>query len=73
MDWSDYSDVFFSCLNSHSDGSEDPLMRKLWNAKFLQIWWTNKLIYILDGNFGWSIPLKNITKNLQSANCVFLN
>ncbi len=34
----DYCDVFISCL-------EDPLVRK-WSD---EIWWRNKLIYILDG------------------------
>ncbi len=29
--------------------AEDPLVKRWWNATFLQIWWRNKLIYILDG------------------------
>ncbi len=33
----------------HPFTAEDPLVSKWWNATFLQIWWRNKLIYILDG------------------------
>ncbi len=33
----------------HPFTAEDPLVSKWWNARFLQIWWRNKLIYILDG------------------------
>ncbi len=33
----------------HPFTAEDPLASKWCNAKFLQIWWRNKLIYILDG------------------------
>ncbi len=33
----------------HPFTAEDPLVRKWWNATVLQIWWRNKLIYILDG------------------------
>ncbi len=43
-------------------------MSKRWNAIFLQIWWRNKLIYILDDLrmskfqqifiFGWTVSLK---------------
>ncbi len=32
----------------HPFTADDPLMSKWWNATFLQIWWRNKLIYILD-------------------------
>ncbi len=28
--------------------AEHPLVSKWWNATFIQIWWRNKLIYILD-------------------------
>ncbi len=38
---------FISCLDSHSDGTHS--LSKWCDAKFLQIWWRNKLIYILDG------------------------
>ncbi len=53
LDWCglivDYCDVFISCLDSHSDGTHSlPLVIKLCNATFLQIWWRNKLIY-MDG------------------------
>ncbi len=51
----DNCDVFISCLDSHSDGTHS-LQRIHWWANdvmlFLQIWWRNKLIYILDG-WGW--------------------
>ncbi len=49
MDWShvDYCDVFISCLDSHSDGTHS-LQSKWCNVTSLQIWWRNKLIYILD-------------------------
>ncbi len=33
----------------HPFTAEDPLVSKWCNATFLQIWWRNKLIYILDG------------------------
>ncbi len=43
----------------HPFTAEDPLVSKWWNATFLQIWWRNKLIYILDSTispiFGWTI------------------
>ncbi len=53
----DYCDVFISCLDSHSDGTHSQQsihsLRQWCNATFLQIWWSNKLIYILDGlNYG---------------------
>ncbi len=32
----------------HPFTTEDPLVSKWCNATFLQIWWRNKLIYILD-------------------------
>ncbi len=64
-----YCNVFISCLDSHSDGTHS-LERIHWWASdaFLQIWWRNKLIYILDGLgkysqiiiiiiFWWTIPL----------------
>ncbi len=56
----------------HPFTAEHPLLRHWWNAKFLQIWWRNKLIYILNGlrgrtfvssfHFVWTIPL--ITKEI---------
>ncbi len=33
----------------HPFTAEDPLVSKWCSATFLQIWWRNKLIYILDG------------------------
>ncbi len=33
----------------HPFTAEHPLLRQWCNATFLQIWWRNKLIYILDG------------------------
>ncbi len=47
----DYCDVFISCLDSHSDGTHSLQRIHCWanDATFLQIWWRNKLIYILDG------------------------
>ncbi len=75
LDWSGllvvYCNAFISCLDSHSDGTHS-LERIHWwasDAAFLQIWWRNKLIYILDGLrvniqqiiiiiiFWWTIPL----------------
>ncbi len=60
--------VFISCLDSftfmfwrHPFTAEDPLVSKLCNATFL--WWTNKLIYILN-DMG-CIP--ESTVNLPSA------
>ncbi len=54
----DYCDSFWR----HPFTAEDPLLSKWCNATFLQIWWRNKLIYILDGLkvstkvfiFGWT-------------------
>ncbi len=39
---------FYQCLDSHSDGTHS-LLSKWCKATFLQIWWRNKLIHILDG------------------------
>ncbi len=52
MDWSgvDYCDVFIRLsFWRHPFTAEDLLLRHWCNATFLQIWWRNKLIYILDG------------------------
>ncbi len=54
MDWSgvDYCDVYqLSGLSfwRHPFTAADPLLSKWCNATFLQIWWRNKLIYILYG------------------------
>ncbi len=44
----------------HPFTAEDPLVSKWCNATFLQIWWRNKLIYILYGlmvrSFFWELP-----------------
>ncbi len=44
---------FISCLDSHSDGTHSLQSIHCWDTDavthFLQIWWRNKLIYILDG------------------------
>ncbi len=49
----DYCDCFYQLFGlsfwRHPFTAEDPLVSKWWNATFLQIWWSNKLIYILDG------------------------
>ncbi len=55
----------------HPFTAEHPLLSKWCNATFLQIWWRNKFIYILDGLrvstfsantfFGLTIPLKDLT------------
>ncbi len=41
------------CLDSHSDGTHSlqsiHFLSNWWNATFLQTWWWNKLILILDG------------------------
>ncbi len=60
MDWSgvDYCDVFISCLDSHSDGTHS-LQRIHWWDTMLHFW--KKLIYVLEGHFGWTAPL---TSNL---------
>ncbi len=71
-----YSDVFISCLNSHSDGTH-ALQRIIgeqvikWSISQNLCWWGNKLIYILDGlrattfsancHLGWMIPLNVVT------------
>ncbi len=48
----------------HPFTAEHPLVSKWWNATFLQIWWRNKRIYILDDHwvnllsrfsFGWTL------------------
>ncbi len=54
----------------HPFTAEDPLLSKWCNATFLQIWWRNKLIYILDclrvstfsANviFRWTISFKKV-------------
>ncbi len=56
----------------HPFTAEDPLVSKWCNATFLQIWWRNKLIYILNGlrvntfsaNFHFWVNLR-----LHSATC----
>ncbi len=64
-----YCDVFIRLsFWRHPFTAEHPLLRHWWNVTFLQIWWRNKLIYILDGlrmrtcpaNFylWWTIPLR---------------
>ncbi len=52
----------------HPFTAEDPLVSEWWNATFLQLWWRNKLIYILDDLrwahfqqifiFAWTISLR---------------
>ncbi len=37
----------------HPFTTKDPLARKRWNDTFLQVWWRNKLNYILDGLRLW--------------------
>ncbi len=56
MEWSgvDYLWIIVMFLSAvsfwrHPFTAEDPLVRKWCNATFLQIWWRNKLICILDG------------------------
>ncbi len=47
----DYCDVFISCLDSHSDGTHSLQSIHWWDSDemtFLQTWWRNKLIYILN-------------------------
>ncbi len=41
--------LFWLSFWRHPFTAEDPLVSKWWNATFLQIWWRNKLILILDG------------------------
>ncbi len=64
----------------HPFTTEDPLVSKWWNATFLQIWWRNKLIYILDGLristfsaifiFGWTIPwMKSVSNSTCHLKC----
>ncbi len=57
----------------HPFTAEDPSVSKWWNATFLQIWWRNKLIYILDGLKVWTFSdffggvnycLKSLVSNL---------
>ncbi len=50
----------------HPFTAEHPLLSRWWNVIFLQIWWKNKLVYILNdlswghfsafSIFGWTIP-----------------
>ncbi len=60
----------------HPFTAEDPLLSKWWNATFLQIWWRNKLIYILDDLrggthfqqifiFEWTIPLISLSNSFN--------
>ncbi len=44
----------------HPFTAEDPLVSKWWNATFLQIWWRNKLVYILDG-----LSVRTFSANVQ--------
>ncbi len=37
----------------HPFTTKDPLARKRWNDTFLQVWWRNKLNYMLDGLKLW--------------------
>ncbi len=57
MDWSGVDCLWIIVMFLSADGlsfwrhpftAEHPLVSKWWNAKFLQIWWRNKLIYNLD-------------------------
>ncbi len=41
--------LFWLSFWRHPFTAEDQLLSKWCNAKFLQIWWRNKLIYILGG------------------------
>ncbi len=58
MDWSGvitcgllwcFYQLFGLSFWRHPFTAEDPLLSKWCNATFLQIWWRNKLIYILTG------------------------
>ncbi len=56
MDWSgvDYCDVFIRLsFWRHPFTAEHPLLRHWCRDTFLQIWWRNKLILILDGLHFW--------------------
>ncbi len=50
---------------------EDPLVSEWCNATFFQIWWRNKLLYILDFNlqqmftFGGTVPFPTQSKLLR--------
>ncbi len=60
----------------HPFTAEHPLLSKWCNDTFLQIWWRNKLIYILDGlmvstftanvHFGWTIHLNLVGRVIFS-------
>ncbi len=59
----------------HPFTAEDPLLSKWCNATFLQIWWRNKLIYILDElrvstvSFLVNYSFKNITYDKMALLC----
>ena len=69
----------------HPFTAEHPLLRHWCNATFLQIWWRNKLIYILDGLrvsiffffFGWTTPLNENDPLIYSPSghprCIWLS
>ncbi len=44
-----FNQLFGLSFWRHPFTAEDTLLGKWWNATFLQNWWRNKLIYILDG------------------------
>ncbi len=46
----------------HPFTAEHPFLRQWYNATFLQIWWRNKLIYILDGLKG-----RTFSANISSS------
>ncbi len=70
----DYCDVLSAVGLSfwrHPFTAEHPLLSHWCSDTFLQIWWRNKLIYILDVlrwgehfqqmfSFGWTVPLNNL-------------
>ncbi len=63
----------------HPFTADDPLLSKWWNASFLQIWWRNTLIHILDGlrvstfsaNFHFWVNFIFNTSNMQLRYVLF--
>ncbi len=74
-----FNQLFGLSFWRHPFTAEHPLVNKWCNATFLQIWWRNKLFYILHGLrestcvfFGWTSPLSSY-KGTAVSGCILTN
>ncbi len=70
--WSFYQ-LFGLSFWRHPFTAEHPLLRHWCNATFLQIWWRNKLILILDGLRGSKCSFLGLTIPLRTGTCFSSN